>query len=342
MGVTFYNFDWRWPHPATVYDISWDAVMGTRQQFEDWATPFRAMMAKKVAVVGIGAASPIVTGPVVDKGTYLLKAYAVPFPKGPTFNLFVAVPKSIDQAKPLIVGLSGHEAQIGEAPNVIFANGGWGDKWAKAGYAVYAPANMFYYQLGVFSDGRLGVYNDYHAVNVRAQQRLWERVSPILPAYTGRVITGLSAGCETGAWWSAIEPDMFDIATFSGHMVDLDWLRENYRLRSPLPFAIGGEYPKSWSINGILSFTSLFALLSPKPLQMQLGRLDGFFPRLNKAPANAAFPGEPRPPIVDDVMALHASLKQIWQTAGGVYELDIHEGGHEVDFTAAKAFVEAN
>lgn len=340
-NATFAEFDWLWSHPTNLFDISWDAVMGDRAQFDAWAGPFRAMMATKVAAVGIGPGSPIELIWTVAKAGYSLKAYAVPFPSGPRINLFVAVPDVVAPDKPLIVGLSGHEVPVGEAPNPIFNAGGWGEKWAQAGHVVYAPANMFYPQLYVFSNGAAGTH-DWHAVNVRMQQRLWERVAPILPTYTDRWITGLSAGCETGAWWSAIEPALFEGAIFAGHTVDLDWLRENHRMKSSLPWAVGGRYPSSWSISGVLSFTSLFALLSPDPLMMQLGREDSFFPRLNRPPANASFPGFPRPAITDDVLGQHFSLKQIWETAGGVYDLYLHDGGHEYRFDAALTFVESN
>lgn len=337
-NATFAQFSWLWSHPAVLNDISFDAVMGDRTQFDAWAGPFRAMMAAKVAAVGIGPAGGNIIGPTQVKPTYQLRAYGVQFPSGPTINVFVAVPDVIDPDKPLIVALSGHEVPVGEAPNPIFDPGGWGDKWASAGYIVYAPANAFYSQLGIFSNGTAG-WNDYHAVWVRMQQRLWEYLtthSLIPETYSGRVITGLSAGCETGAWWSAIEPELFDIAVFAGHMIDLDWLRESQRALGNPPTV------RSWSINGVLSFTSLFALVSPDPLMMQLGRTDNFFPRLTRIPATTSSPGEPRPPITDDVLALHFSLKQIWETAGSAYQLDLHNGGHEYDFPAALSFIQAH
>lgn len=331
--VTFADFNpWLWPHAGPFHDISREAIVGTQSQYDTWATSFKATLQGKVDAVSISAPSSPVLGSVITKTGYTLQRIDFPFPSGPTIQTLVAVPDTVDPDKPLIVALSGHEAPVGLAPDAIFATGGWGEKWAQAGYIVYAPSNCWYSQLGVFSDGTVGTH-DYQAVWVKMHTRLMAAVSGYLPTHNGKVVTGLSSGALTAAWWSAIDSS-FTSGVYAAHHVSLDFLRENYRVSGT---------PNSWDIKGLLSYTGLFALTSPRPMQIQIGQQDGFFPDLvADAAVQPYYPGLPRPPSMDEFMGTHLIYEKIWLRAGAPYELHIHSGGHVYDFDAARDFVEAH
>lgn len=309
-----------------------EAVVGTQAQYDAWAVDFKAFLQAKVDAVSISTPSPAIVGTPVAKTGYTLKRIDFPFPSGPTIQTLLAVPDTVDPNKPLIVAISGHEVPVGVAPDTIFQPGGWGDKWAQAGYVVYAPSNCWYSQLGVFSNGVVGT-NDYVAVWIKMHTRLWTAVQGYLPSYTGKIATGLSTGALTAAWWAAIDPS-FTQGVYAGHHVTLEFLRENYR--------ISGN-PNSWDIKGALSFTGLFALTSPRPMMIQEGQLDSFYPDLVADPAQQPyFPGLPRPPSMDEFVGVSLMYEKIWARAGADYQMYIHSGGHVYDFDAAKAFVEAH
>ncbi|MGZ2484260.1 hypothetical protein ACVITL_002783 [Rhizobium pisi] len=330
--VSFSDFSpWLWGHSPPFKDISIEAVTGTQAQYDQWAVGFRAILQAKVDAVPISLSSPAAIGTPSIRSGYSLKRIDVPFPSGPTIQTLLAIPDVIDADKPLIVGISGHEVALGVAPEAIFQPGGWGEKWAQAGYVVYAPSNCWYSQLGVFSNGVVACH-DYHAAWVKMHTRLWARIQPLLPSFSGRVATGLSSGSLTAAWWAALD-DGFDLVCLAAHHVTLDFLRENYRIAGT---------PNSWDIKSLLSYTGLFSLLSPRPFQTQIGQLDAFYPDLMADVAQQPYyPGLPRPPSTDEFLGMAMIYERIWARSDGRFDLHVHSGGHVYDFDAARAFVEA-
>lgn len=326
-GATFSQFTWLWPHAQQNLDMPVEAMLDA-QALSAWRLSFAATMRGRVDAVPMSAPDAAVMGEVQQRSGYTMRRIDHPFPSGPTIQTLLAVPDTADPAKPVIVAIHGHEISPWEtAPYALF-NGDWAEKWAQAGYVVWAPSHLWYQALSP-----LYQTHDYHAVWVKMLERLFDATRPYIPAHTGYLATGHSAGGMSAVLLMAVRPE-FRAGVFSGSFIPLDFLRENYRISG---------HPNNWEIRGILSYVPIYALAAPRPVQWQLGKQDPFFPRSKPDPASGCcYPGMPRPVDVTQTFGELFVAQRLWSLLGGPEPaLLLHDGGHVYDFPGALSFVES-
>jgi hypothetical protein len=125
-----------------------------------------------------------------------------------------------------------------------------------------------------------------------------------------------------------------DVGVFAGSFTVLDFNREQYRIKG---------HPNNWDVSWLNSYSTIFALIAPRAAQWQLGRKDNFWPRPSEGvgTANRSWPGFARAPMADETWGQFLVLERIWRKFGARPDLRVHDGGHIVDYQAARAFVEA-
>lgn len=132
----------------------------------------------------------------------------------------------------------------------------------------------------------------------------------------GRIgCAGLSLGGEMAMWLGAMD----DRIRFVCAMGFLTWMNQMER-----------NHCMCWKVEGIrevCDFPDLYALIAPRPLQLQLGRQEPL-EQFNVIQGESAF----------------RQLRRAWQAAGlpQNVQLLIHPGGHEVDLPGLLAFFTGN
>lgn len=324
-GATLSQFTWLWPHPPETLDMPPEALLDVSALIS-WKTSFAATLRARVDAAAMSAPSAAVLGACEYRSGYSLQRIDHPFPSGPTIQTLLAVPQTVDPSKPVIVAIHGHEISPWEtAPYALF-NGDWAEKWAQAGYVVWAPSHLWYQTLSMYYPA-----HDYHVVWTRMLERLFDATLPHLPAHSGFISTGHSSGGMSASMLMAVRPE-FRAGVFSGSFIPLDFFRENYRIAG---------HPNNWDVRGILSYMPIYALVAPRPTQWQLGKQDPFYPRnTSQPPSGCCYPGLPRPVDVTQTFGELFVAQRIWSMLGGPPPvLHTHEGGHVYDFAGALAFV---
>lgn len=330
-AATLQDFNpWLWSYTTPSFDLNVDAVMNGGADFDSWRADWEPVWNAMVNNVPISVPDPAVAKTPVQKNGYTLQQIDFPFPSGPTIPTLLAIPTVVDPKKPVIIAIHGHEiAARGTVPVDMFATGYWPERWAQAGYIVWAPSHLWYTQLSpLYMQG-----HSYHVVWVRMLSRLLDASMPFFPAHSGIVASGLSSGAVSASFLMAYRPDI-DEGVFAGSLIGLTYLRENYRIQG---------HPNQWDVKQIYDYAAIYALIAPRSVQWQMGRQDTFFPKTTPVwPSGTAFPGLPRPVSVQDFMGEWLLLDRIWANEGGVAKLFIHPNGHVFDFDAARQFLEEN
>lgn len=257
-------------------------------------------------------------------------------------GVLIGIPKRVDPKKPVVVAVHGHEISArGTLPWELFDM--WAGRFVEDGYVVLAPAHLWYDRIGDLRhpDGAgvaewdevwhktVGVV-DYPMEWAKRVNVLIDSTLPHLPAHDGLVVVGLSAGGLTSAILMAMRSDIY-AGVFAGSFISLDYLREQYRIKG---------HPDNWDIGWLNNYSTLYALLVPRPVQWQIGRLDTFWPSADGTVApNHRFPGLARKQAADEVWGEFSILKLLWAKFQASPEMYIHSGGHEVDYSAASEFV---
>lgn len=88
------------------------------------------------------------------------------------------------------------------------------------------------------------------------------------------------------------------------------------------------------------TYTSVYALLAPRPLMVQMGRKDALWLGHGPAEASSWFSGMKRGATVDETLGAAYVLERLWRTQGAPFELVVHPGEHEtVDVARVDAFL---
>jgi dienelactone hydrolase len=319
-------------------EIPLEAILGNKRQFELWSAGFREKLAAMVnATPGLTpASSSTLNTDLVDGIRITTVAFEYPAASilhGKPGGGVLAVPAVIDPKRPLIIAVHGHEhSPWGNYPVTLFTERSWPYEVAKHGYVVWAPVSMYHEEISAAAatDGYIPVWTqivseglDYAASSVFSK----------FP-HSGYAILGLSSGGHIAFTLMALRPDI-KAGVFAGADQDLQFLRSEYRIRN---------HPNCWDIPSIASYTSIQALIAPRPVQFQIGRRDPFYPDGKPfAPDGASFSGTTRDVLSDESAGHILILRSIWRLMGAPeVSYDVHPGGHEMDTRAALQFLSAS
>ena len=336
---SFEDFQWRWEYAPERVDLTYEAIFGSRKSFTAWAAQTQAYFQGKLDQVAI----PDVRfgqGEVRRRGEASITAF-----ESAQGDALLAVPGFIDSRRPLIVAIHGHESDHrGDLPWRLFDS--WAGRFVEDGYAVWAPSHLWYDRVSGqrHPDGaRVAEWDSswHEAIGVVDYPIEWTaRISALLdaaraefPPHDGLAVVGLSSGGLTGAFLMAARTDI-EAGVFAGSFQVLDFLREHYRIK---------DHPSNWDVSWLNSYSALFALIAPRPAQWQLGRQDTFWPGTAPGePAASRFPGLARRQMGDEIWGQFLLLERVWSKFDSAPSFHVHDEGHEVDYLAARSFIEAH
>ncbi len=316
-------------------EIPLGAMLGDKREFKQWtfnfSKRFTSLINTKVDVLPIRSRE--LKEEVVDGVRLITIAfeYSEGSPlHGKTAGGVLALPPSLDGTKPLVIAIHGHEhSPWGEYPAGLFTQKGWPFTLVKQGYIVWAPVSMYHDEIK-------------DAAKAHGYIPLWTRIisegiNHVAPRFfskwphSGYAALGVSSGGHQAFTLMALRSDI-KAGVFAGADQSLQFLRNEFRIEN---------HPDCWDIPSIASYTAIWALIAPRPIQFQLGKHDPFFPsREPLPPQDSWFKGTSRDVHSDETGGQILILRSIWRLMGSK-EVDyyIHEGQHEMDARAAVQFL---
>lgn len=243
----------------------------------------------------------------------------------------LAIPPNPAKSKPIVIAIHGHEyGPYGKQPIGLFADNAWPLLLVKAGYIVWTPNSMYHegFDVAAQAHGYIPLWTkivsqglDYVGMHFFAR----------LP-HMGYAALGLSSGGHIAFSLMAYRSDI-RAGIFAGADQSLGFLREQYVIKG---------HPDCWEIPGIASYTTIWSLLAPRPVQFQMGERDEFFPDGKPfSPVAPSFKGTKRDQTTDEIAGQYLILRELWKRHGAASNINYHKhnGGHEMDVAAAIKFI---
>jgi dienelactone hydrolase len=316
-------------------EIPLGAILGDKNQLTEWRSKFEKRLASLVNTKE--NVSPIRSRILKEETIDEIRLMTIAFEYsegsvlyGKTAGGILAVPGSTDRAKPLLIAIHGHEhAPWGQFPLGLFEKKSWPYSLAKAGYIVWAPVSMYHDEIKEAAAvyGYIPLWTQIISKGIdHAAIRFFSK----LP-HSGYAVLGLSSGGHQAFTLMALRQDI-KAGVFAGADQPLQFLRTEYRIEN---------HPNCWDIPGIASYTSILAMIAPRPIQFQLGKNDPFYPSGEPFPPQGSwFKGTSRDIYSDEVGGQILILRSIWHLMGGrEVKYFIHNGGHEMDAREAVSFL---
>jgi hypothetical protein len=320
LAVTAWAFDY--DYSAVRFDLTHDAIFGTAEDFAEWREGPYAYMKEKFQ--GLPFNAPYVDAVEFEdrRDRYVLMSVRLIFPAWEpdgspfSYSVLIAQPPA-SNGRPAILAINGHGEVGGEgrgqAPVGLFKPGAHGDILASRGYVVIGFPNTMHAQFA-----KLAQTLDYSFI--------WARLAGLaLDAIKGRVAptrffaVGNAAGGLTSLVLTIAREDVIGLAT-NGAFFSLDHTRREYRIWT---------HPFCHDFRAFFSYASVYALVAPKPLQVQMGKQDGLWLGSGPVAANSWFSGMKRGAFADETLGSFLMLRSIYDRTGGRIELLQHDRGHE-------------
>lgn len=320
-------------------DIPMEAF-NNEQVFDNWRADFEPAWRARIVAARPGAITSFTitqTQPVTGGTFYYVSAiHAGGFNMGGQLDGgILAVPATMDPNKPLAVAIHGHEMPMAVYPTGMLAPGAWGRALFEAGYITWVPVSMQHapfshitYALGGIGNGKGDVYGYVPIWTAMVNDGIDALPSLGLNLQYNRIAAlGLSGGAHVAFNLMAYREDV-RVGVFAGAQQPLHYHRQYYSTMT---------HERCWNTPGLVSHTQVKALIAPRPIQFQLGELDGFYPD-GVPPVNGA-----RDVNDDEIVGPMLMLEKLWALkGGGDVEQFTHQGGHVMDATAALAFLAAH
>lgn len=241
-----------------------------------------------------------------DKGAYLLKEVEINSTPGKRITVLVSQPKNSRGPWPAVVCIHGHGGQIRSVYDRSSIYKGFADELASGNYITIAPVVN---QHTIREEGRLLM-----------GERLWDllRCVDYLESIPGidrsRIgCAGLSLGGEMAMWLGAMDTRI--TATVScGFLTVMDQLEKNHCMCWKFP-----------GLRGAVDFADIYSLIAPRALQCQNGLKE----------SDTQF----YVPLARQALAETERIYIDLQRPDNL-ELDVHEGGHEVNLPALLSFLD--
>jgi hypothetical protein len=174
---------------------------------------------------------------------------------------------------------------------------------------------------------------DYSIIWARLADKALTKIAILLPPKRKFVALGNAAGGLTALVLTIMRDDVLALST-NGAFFSLEHTRREYRIFT---------HPFCHDFRAFFSYTPVYALIVPKPLQIQMGKKDSLGLGGTAVPKSSWFSGMKRGAIADETLGSFLMLKEIGKKFGVFVEYDNHPGGHEdVDVDAFIAFVKKN
>jgi hypothetical protein len=320
------------------HEIPMEALLGNKKAFSAWKTPFKKWYTDQIdSITGFSPSGHTILKKEKLKGITLITVQFSYPSNSPLSNKpsggVLAIPNRIDRARPIIIATHGHEhAPWGQHPIDLFKDQKWPFEIARAGYIVWAPVSMYHDEIKATAEtkGYALTWTKIVSEGISyGQKNLWKK-----PGH-GYAATGLSSGAIISFFLMAYRSDV-TVGVFAGAEQDLDFLRREYRIKG---------HPACWEIKGVDSYTTVQALIAPRPIQFQSGRKDPFFPSGKAMEGNGKnFLGTKRAQLSTEPGGNALVLRSIYEIYGrrDSFDFFIHDGGHEMSVVDAIKFIKRN
>jgi len=328
-------FDWN--YATSRFDLTPEAVLGTLDDFQGWATKPRGYLAPKFQAA-IPARPQLISRQIAEqREAYVIEHVTFSFPAicrdgaNLDYTVSLALPREAGTGRRLALAINGHGEVGGEgrgqAPVGMFKPGQYGDALTTSGYVVAAFPNTIHERIAQLAEA-----TDYSVLWARLADMTLDLLMPTLPVSGPVAAIGNAAGGLTALILATQRADIGALAT-NGAFFSLEQTRREYRIYA---------HPFCHDFRAFFAYSAVYALACPKPLHIQMGRQDGLWVGSGPAAPQSWFSGTKRGALSDETIGAFLQLQSIWQKAGFPISLHQHSGGHEdVDSAALAAFLKS-
>jgi pimeloyl-ACP methyl ester carboxylesterase len=232
-----------------------------------------------------------------DRGPYTQMEIEINSTKTRRIQALVTIPQSQHDPFPAVVCIHGHGGVRHTVHDASTIYKGFAAALAKQNYVTIAV--------------NVGQHNVYEAPRILMGERLWDLMRCVDFLCEDRRVdssrigcAGLSLGGEMAMWLAAMDPRIRATVS-SGFLTTMDQMEQNHCMCWKFP-----------GLRELVDYADIYSLIAPRALQCQNGLKEGprdfYVPLARKA--------------MQEIKVIYMDLDQ----ADNV-ELDIHEGGHEID-----------
>jgi hypothetical protein len=317
-----YAFDW--DYSSFKYELTQAAVTGERKDFLSWSiqpkksiqtAAFRAVKGSSVTLVKTLERKSNTE----IKTEMTFKFHGVADSDADLFyTVMLVIPLKKNGSTFPVVAFDGHGDCGGEcsgnAPERMFRPQGFANRLVEMGYSVVGfPTAMHKPFISKSKKIDFPVIWASLAWEVLKYHKIWPQSEQRYIAI-GNAIGGLTALAL-----SVI--DQNSVATIvNGSFFPLELTRREYRIKN---------HPFCHDFREFNTYTTIYALIVPRPLMIQVGAKDGLWLGNGAVPPSDWFSGIKRGATVDETLGASFVLERIWRKFNAPYELVVHGGGHE-------------
>jgi hypothetical protein len=320
----------KYVYKDNLYELPMSVIFGDKESILKWQNRFYPIYHSWVDSAGNWKPDSISIKSLATNRQYRLELVKFSYKRGNTlFNSdaggILAIPRQIDKDNPIIIAIHGHEEPTwGKYPIQLFKENKWPSVLAKSGFVTFAPVTMYHKEIEAkVTNGYLLTWTKIISDSIDALQG----TSLAIP-HSGLAVAGLSAGGQISFCLMAYRKDI-TAGVFAGAEQPLEFMRREYRVKG---------HPNCWDIEQVLSYSTIQALIAPRPIMFHDGRKDPFYPDLTPFPSYPWFDGTNRDVMSDEIAGNLLVLKNIWDKVGGSIRRYVHGGGHELHGQTAADF----
>jgi len=326
-----------WDYSSFKYDLSQKAINGSRKDIANWAVAPTKSIKDDVARAVKGATFKKVETKEEKrpdaKLTFITYQLDGATDSGQLlYTAVVATPTRHNAVSVPVVVFDGHGDCGGEctgtAPKRIFTKDGFATKLLAKGYTVIAFPTAIHKPFEKKAESI-----DYPNIWAGLAKQILDK-EHIFPQKGKKYIAmGSAIGGLTALSLSIADPNVVGTIT-NGAFFPLELTRREYRIKN---------HPFCHDYRAFNTYTSVYALLAPRPLMIEVGKDDALWLDHGAVPASDWFSGLKRGATVDETIGASLVLEKIWGKFHVPYTLDVHQGGHEdVDVALADKFLKKN
>ncbi len=312
-------------YSGVLFDLSYEAVLGQREDFMTWADSPRAYLRMHVMEeppvrleLGTIERREIENATLETfKFEVTHRGSSLPF----SYDVDLAIPANGSSAVTMLL-IHGHGLVAGESngqiPTSLYCDPacyhGHGYKLLAQGRCFLAAPNVIHRPLA-----RIAETYDYSVIwaglahqalrAIRAEGRIGAQL-PVL---------GIAAGGHTAAALASVDPSVASLGV-QGSFFPLDLLRRDFLLEN---------HPDCYEFRAFMTYTTIFAMSAPRPLWLGIGREDALSLKISGAPPAPGFSGLLRGANSDELLGAALILQRIWSKFDAPLEICVNPGGHE-------------
>lgn len=330
-------FAFDWDYSAFKFDLTQKALRGGQDDFKAWAKAPIASFRNDAALLAQSVTVQLIESRQEKRAdatlTFLTYRFDGATDSGALFYTAVlAIPVQRNTVPMPVVVFDGHGDCGGEctgsAPRRMFTQDGFATQMLARGYTIAAFPTAIHKPFE-----KKAAKVDYPTIwaglakQILDGNRLW-------PQRTRKYIAmGSAIGGLTALSLSLIDSNVVGTVT-NGAFFPLELTRREYRIK---------DHPFCHDYRAFNTYTSVYALLVPRPLLIQVGKDDALWLDHGPVAPSSWFSGLKRGATVDETIGASLVLEKVYAKFSAPYMQAVHAGGHEdVDVTGVDRFLTRN